>query len=887
MKKFIFILTVFLWAGLLIFISFWRDGIFKKGDAPVSVDFSEGQKLYVWDKDTGAFMQSGSTVSPSSPDTLFLQRLSPVDGIYYTSWEQKPFSLTKNDTLTSVVFGKGFFVCNMQTGMEKYEFRWNDLTLTPKWRGIFMIDTRGPEAKIFSFDTFLDIELVAGAKHERVTGFTLFPWLLFSHDPKNTSDLKAADILRISIVDSIRYVDMNSRDDRKVVLSWNDSTFLQIQKDITSRFHAFKDLYNSLKEDKDSQKATNAAFFNTSSSMLINESKKAVFLKNALIENILSFFRDPKKAQKGPIEKTLADMKALDPQVYAEGLSILKQYYYIVRFAHFTGENNSFDSTSPEVGLIALAESIITGRTETKQGEYYMHLSDLFSAYYFWTLNQESLNSYLEEILQSILVSKVLVQEEFLPFVFFTTQYLSGGPALPNEDTMRIIDHLFQITNEYYLKNTIDSTKLATVTSTIFYNYTKIFSKLYGVFTTAFIDKTPKGLLLKNDYAPGWSKELGSDFVETFTTVIGNAKKDIDMKKQDFYATVSLRGDSRIIDSYTLLQSTLRPFDTLIAMFNNYSKYLNDSHLNDSNKAAQGILVDTTSEMSLGSLQMYLRNFNNLNLGTLQVTNNFQKDGFYEVQVIILWNTFHFKLWEQNHMIADISTIDAFGKKQIFPNITLSLDQKEEQLRDLYSSTKDLALQYRYDFKNFFETTFLRTDGGWISNPNTNNTGSTISRPENTPEIQLFIQKELLEKDFKNIASFLPIGFKNITASIDDTWEYVIDLKGLSKTFVGNGNNYIVDMSGKYLFKRHAFSRLVFQVKNSGDTTGYRFNETAIEILPARISLLTTPDTLKDIGYYIDTIVTSYTKEKSIVLDLTGKKVLLDNIPFPVTIESE
>lgn len=94
-------------------------------------------------------------------------------------------------------------------------------------------------------------------------------------------------------------------------------------------------------------------------------------------------------------------------------------------------------------------------------------------------------------------------------------------------------------------------------------------------------------------------------------------------------------------------------------------------------------------------------------------------------------------------------------------------------------------------------------------------------------------------------------------------------------------------MSGKYLFKRHAFSRLVFQVKNSGDTTGYRFNETAIEILPARISLLTTPDTLKDIGYYIDTIVTSYTKEKSIVLDLTGKKVLLDNIPFPVTIESE
>lgn len=196
-------------------------------------------------------------------------------------------------------------------------------------------------------------------------------------------------------------------------------------------------------------------------------------------------------------------MKKLDPQVYAEGLSILKQYYYIVRFAHFTTEDNSFDSLSPEVPLIPITESIITGRTDTKPGDYYMHLSDLFSVYYFSTLSQQELNNYLENILQNILVSKVLVQDEFLPFVFFTTQYLSGGPALPNEDTMHIIDHLFQITNEYYSKNTIDTTKLATVTSTIFYNYTKIFSKLYGIFTTTFIDKTPKGFLLKDDYAPG------------------------------------------------------------------------------------------------------------------------------------------------------------------------------------------------------------------------------------------------------------------------------------------------------------------------------------------------------------------------------------------------
>lgn len=128
-------------------------------------------------------------------------------------------------------------------------------------------------------------------------------------------------------------------------------------------------------------------------------------------------------------------------------------------------------------------------------------------------------------------------------------------------------------------------------------------------------------------------------------------------------------------------------------------------------------------------------------------------------------------------MIGDLSTIDAFGKKQIFPNITISLDQKQAQLADLYAGTNDLTLQYKYDFKNFFETTFLKPDAGGVTGTDTTQTNPVTSVQTNTPEIQLFIQKELLEKDFKNIAGFLPIAFKNITASIDGSGEYVIELK--------------------------------------------------------------------------------------------------------------
>ncbi|NCP77179.1 hypothetical protein GW830_03555 [bacterium] len=71
-------------------------------------------------------------------------------------------------------------------------------------------------------------------------------------------------------------------------------------------------------------------------------------------------------------------------------------------------------------------------------------------------------------------------------------------------------------------------------------------------------------------------------------------------------------------------------------MFNNYSKYLNDFHLNESNRSAKGILVEEEIKMSKEILTTYLQKFNNLDISSITVTNNFREDGFYETQVTIL-----------------------------------------------------------------------------------------------------------------------------------------------------------------------------------------------------------------------------------------------------------
>lgn len=300
-------------------------------------------------------------------------------------------------------------------------------------------------------------------------------------------------------------------------------------------------LYNSLVK-QDNKKVSGAYFFDTSSPLLINGSKKEVLLKNILVQDIVHLMGNPTKTSYGTeVSNTVSEMKNLSPDSYADGLSILRQYYYVTTFARFAQKDNLFDFSGHESPLLALTEKTITNNRNPKPGEYYTQLSSLFSAYYFLALKPQELNNSFEQTLQKILDSKVLTKDEFLPFAFFVTQYLSTGPAIiPNEDTMLVISHLFQITNDYYTNNKTDAAKLATITSTTFYNYTKIFTKIYSTLLSTFVDATPEGLLLKKQYIDGENNNLEPNFVDAFAKVIKTAKDDTKAKKDAFYSKSSL-----------------------------------------------------------------------------------------------------------------------------------------------------------------------------------------------------------------------------------------------------------------------------------------------------------------------------------------------------------
>lgn len=84
-------------------------------------------------------------------------------------------------------------------------------TIQPLERGVFLVDTTRGDPVIFSFNSFLRIGLIEKGGEESATSLTLFPSLLFRYNQNNTINLRNADILRVSLINSLYYLDLKNQ----------------------------------------------------------------------------------------------------------------------------------------------------------------------------------------------------------------------------------------------------------------------------------------------------------------------------------------------------------------------------------------------------------------------------------------------------------------------------------------------------------------------------------------------------------------------------------------------------------------------------------------------------------------------------------------------------
>lgn len=885
MKKFLPILAVVALSTILILLLVSRMDA-GKNTKTISVDLTEGEKISEWKGASIGFQELGE--NKGSTRGVYYQKISPIDGIYYRSAAREPIQIENKGNTRVLTLGRWVFICNLQDITVSYEIRIKGLAMTPMGRWIFLVDTSKKEPTIFSYNSFLQVRLLADSS-DPVIDFSLFPSLLFRYDPTNTMQLKGADIVRVATIDSIRYLDAKDRSNIASIF-WTDASedidlFFVARDDIMSRIQAFNTLYKQTVA-LDLQKFDQDLSVDPANPLFVNDTKKEILLKNKLLRQILWALKADatSDALKKDLWSTLDAMRQMNPELFAEGMALIKKYLYIAAYVSFSSDQKEYALIGKEGAYSQAVKDIIRPSSDKNQWGYYQGILYLFSRYYFTDLAFTEFNATLQEYLWSLLNEKNIKKHDFLSFSFFLTQYLSTGPVVPDENTLKILSYLFSVTDEYY-RTIPEADKRSVALSTIFYSYNKSFTKLLQVFAETFFDIVlNKTLILKSQYVQDTLPLFSDGFLDTYKDLVNRLGADLTEKKQAFYTSHTTWSGSDIDDNFILLSQTYEHTNQMRYILFNYPEYIKKLELNNRSKRAHGILIEKSEAMSQESLDRYLKDFNNVDLSTLQIVNNYRGDGFYDIRIDILGNHFALRLWPEDHTIADISYIDMAGKKHVFPNVVIKLDQKKQQMAESYNSASDTMTRDRYDFKNFFVTVLLRGLDTKTSVPIAplSSIGaidpSSVDRPPMTTEMQLFIQKELLEKDFKNIADTLSIGLANVYVAIKNE-SYAIDLSGIKKTVKGRDTAYPIEFESKYVFDRHVFYQLSFRVR-SIDTNEYEFGGNTIQISPSRISLTSLEDTFKFMGTYIDAIKKSYQGERSIQIDLAQKKILLDGKEF-------
>lgn len=208
-----------------------------------------------------------------------------------------------------------------------------------------------------------------------------------------------------------------------------------------------------------------------------------------------------------------------------------------------------------------------------------------------------------------------------------------------------------------------------------------------------------------------------------------------------------------------------------------------------------------------------------------------------------------------------------------YQKFSISLDEKQKAAEE----AADRGVQ----FSDFFQNTFLAP----ITPPKPSNTD--IPNPqeggnEMTQEMKIFVDRELIQKDFKNVASIFPATLSNIYAEVKDG-EYDITINRVPSRISKGELSEAIEFSGKYLFSQsvHAFYRLSLQVNS--DSGGREFGGVTIALTPSRIDLTNFEKLSGELPKYIKVLRDkNYSGNEKATFDLSRQVVIIGANEYPL-----
>ncbi len=886
MRKIGYFLATILLATILIYQGFFQEQ--KNTNNGVEFDFSDNSGSYLLTKTedsvTKKILQPNQKIETTS---ILYDKITAADGIYHTKWDT--FESTYTNNKLSIKLNNGNYILAFTDLYREYEILWTSYNIQLKTPGYIFIQNSPSGAKIYSYSAILDVKLLQNT--QVTTQFDLLPSLLFSYDPSQNSRLEKADVIRISTINSLFYIDARSPDfDKKI---FGLSTAVRRRRgapettsnllpfattDIQNELVKYESLTNTLAK-KNLFTIGGTDFIENYPFLFVNDSKKDAYLKNKLLTNLVSLLQKEKSDQN--LESVLREMKDIGESRYLEWKKIIIEFARIVFYSQKSNQDLSSQNNNP---LLNIDKEIASLRLSPLTTNTYLPLSKLYTNYAFYSDSSRStfelgLNDYLKLLLEKHRITK----DGFSVFSHFLSQYLTQNNDL-SQKTFSIVSYFISLSEWYYNSIQDNPTTQGEYLKNILYSYTKILTQLQLTLDTTFFEKTADTWVkIKEKYLSRSGREIEQNIVDIdgLKSLLVDIDKDLGSKKAPFYSFfwVTPAGER---DNYMLTIENFEQLKHTYGIFSDYPAYLNNLALNEANKEATRLSVETPNTkktLSMNDLVSYLSQFNGLKRETIRPTNNFETDGYYAVEVKIEDSDFFFKLYpNKKNTIENIIYTDSAGQKNTTnQSSSIVLDEREEKLREERSSYEDVDLKFKYDFKNTFLVLFLTKKI----------TGDTVKKPTETqkpmtPQMKSFVQDNLINGDFKTIAGFFPIPPASIYTNIENG-EYKTEISSIKKSFSNkNGESWYAEFEGAYSFASHSFVSLRFSVLND-QTEWYDLGWYKVDIYPQTINIRDLEQTLSPLMNYISVLRSHYSfGAKNLKIDLNSKKVYIDSQSFDV-----
>ncbi|EKE28705.1 MAG: hypothetical protein ACD_3C00026G0006 [uncultured bacterium (gcode 4)] len=909
MKKtlFIFFIIFLSWVTIAWTIKTYKANVAEANKKEMKQFLESGPWIYSYDPKTKDFP------SKAIKSKYSYHRFSPIDWVYYTSTQvKKPIVIKETWNKTIISITEWEYVFELNDIFEKYEIQAADFNINQLGKWVFYVNNIKWDYKIYSFNSLLRLDLIS--KPTSKVTFDLFPSLLFKYNPEYNKNLlsiefdpktkknteKSADVLRISQINPIRYVD--SKDKKfysQIISDSNGDNLIKIAvADIKLKFEKYWLLFGTLIE-MDIEDIPWMSLSKDYSAFFQNKTKKAIYLKNSIAKNFVSFLKNSWNKEKAVeidlniqnIENSLLEMQEVSDSLYKEWADIIKNYYYISYFGNILGNVEKFDFTQGWIG--AWMKKIFKDKIAWE--DYFWELSDLFFTYQFSDANKDIINAGIDVYLGWLIENKILKDSDFLNFSFFLTQYALSEENI-SRSSINIVKYLIEMYHSYYLsvrdtdKSKENEKKFSTL-SVQFYSLTKIINKINNSVISNFFERRPdKSVQLKAEYVQdSWGYvwvSISKDILLWLASLHAQWTKDMQNKKNDYLKLLNIykAENASTKNNYVLLNEQYAKLDHINEeVLGNYNAWVKKLNLKKEFRDAKEIIYEEAVVMNKDELSSYISQFNWVEISSLNLINesSLLKDWYYKASVNVINSNIEFRLYPEGHKLSNIIIVDLTTQKKTNYPTSIILDDKEELFDTLVSSAENEASKRKYDFKNFLANILNL----WVEVTQTpNKQDDTDSKPTEARFISLFKQNKLIDWDFTFIKKFINIPFSSINVKIINE-EYVIDILNADKSFNWESLTFGTKLNSSYNFASKTFENITFLLlkENRVAEDPYELWGNEVSIVPSRIWLKEFSQKLSDLGKYIEILKANYVPWAiNMKVDLNSSKVYIDSKSFPV-----